>query len=1054
MVAVINSQELINRGFWNYRPTFLDGSKDAKSIYRFTEEVFNESIKQNTLVPVFDRVELATRMGVSEKTVQRAINKLTASQRVYVERISKGRYQVNLLNTGLNLAADCVIENFELETKLLAELEKQQQRASNRACKVNKQINDENVNKSITPKTDLAASNKDENTATSLSLDNESKLEVRPTSLEQAASQSTLETNITINSLANVAASKPETTVAQVQGQQVQQEINLASSNNQLKNKTNANESLFAKRLVTEQQRADDLFAQLEDEQQDQLIELTTVIESFWEKTGKLELLKEQWKEYQPDLDWYEFLTEKLMENVKLAYATRYNKLLAETKLPKEDVRKEAISGVLGYWQNINNVSQENIIIPPTILSAGTDNKVDFASLSASSQSINKEPSRFDRIMANIIRNETMLNDEGQPIKPSASNSNLAITSSNSNSISSSNKKLNVRELMKQSRETKNPNEPAIKPLKKEDKNVLKTNPYPEKPSGFTHVGEALFAKALGLDKINLNQNVDASSVNNTNEIAVIGINIKQELNQFSQANQSKSSSDNNGDFSDFNNSDVLGHECPQIDDQVFHSQNDQASNKLRLVLGHEYPQIDDQVNNQADKLQNDQFCKLSNNSITNKTEILGHKCPQNAVEGQENDHRFPTRAGQPNQTDKTNEQVVTANESTTAKVIAMPQIQQITGIVATPASITTNVTNKVATTTPSIMTIATSPTATTVPTNMHTRMREVKVLEVKNNLNNNLTLKTLRTSLVDNNIVPSSSDDSSSIETNTNSSTDIVDVQNVQQDQQYKQNTENQLIEYPTKNQNTVVETKENKIDKTTKRKKKNKKIGSNVAGNTSDGAGNGEEQQTLSEASRDGSAMRKRLELDKVVHKDEFRLWRIVGGDYKLERDENGNWMLPNKKGTLPKSEYSFWDIASFAQSQSTIAKPIAYAVGSYYRGDNDDVLKNHFQQSRNAYVGSSGRTVELTDEDKARINQQQIELNRMLLKEELMVQLWDKLAVSEQQKLVNEEIARFKQLFPQDYQNWTHQMLINHNREIVKARLAEEEISRREAQVSLAS
>ena len=330
--------------------------------------------------------------------------------------------------------------------------------------------------------------------------------------------------------------------------------------------------------------------------------------------------------------------------------------------------------------------------------------------------------------------------------------------------------------------------------------------------------------------------------------------------------------------------------------------------------------------------------------------------------------------------------------------------------------------------------------------------MREVKVLEVKNNLNNNLTLKTLRTSLVDNNTVPSSnSNDISSIEANTTNSTSTIDVQ---QDQKYEQNTETQLIEHPTKNQNTVLETKENKIDKTTKRKKKNKKIGSNVAGNVSDGIGNSEGQQTLSEASRDKDAMRKRLELDKVVHKDEFRLWRIVGGDYKLERDESGNWTLPNKKGTLPKSEYSFWDIASFAQSQSTIAKPIAYAVGSYYRGDNDDVLKNHFQQSRNSYVGSSGRTVEPTDEDKARLNQQQIELNRMLLKEELMVQLWDKLSTSEQQKLVNEEIARFSQLFPQHYQNWTHQMLINHNREIVKARLAEEEILRREGQVSLAS
>ncbi|MFY9226592.1 MAG: hypothetical protein WAQ98_28210 [Blastocatellia bacterium] len=1041
MVAVVNSQELINKGLWNYRPTFLDSNKDAKSIYRLVEEVFNESIKQGSLTPILDRVELAERMGVSEKTVQRACSKLMATERVYVERISKGQYQFALFATNTKLASDCVIKDFELETKLLAELEKQQQRASNRASKIANRTNDKTTVETSLKATINENKTNNEISTTSLLSDDESKLEAKLISLEKPASQLPApETNIIVNNAASVAASRPETTIAETQVQEVQKiqqgqqaKTNFAISNSQLKNKSSASESLFAKRLVTEQQRADDLFSQLEDEQQDQLIELTTTIEGFWEKTGKLELLNEQWKEYQPNLDWYEFLTEKLMETIKLAYATRHNKLLAETKLSIDDVRKEAINGVLEYWQNINSVSQENIIIPPTILSVGTDNKVDLASLSATSQQNNEQPSRFDRIMANLIRNETTLSDEGQSTKPSASNSNQTTTNFNSN------KKLNVRKLMKQSRETKDPNQPAIKPVKKEDRNVLKTNPYPEEPSGFTHIGETLFAKALGLDKINTNQNTDISNLNDANEIAVIGVNLNQEVNQssqFNQLDQSKSSSDN---FSDVSNNDVLGHECPQINNQASNKQNEQPLNKLRLISGQQCPQINDQVNNQVDNLQNDQFDQLSNNSITNTKEILGHKCPQNTVKGQENDHRFPTRAGEPNQTDK---------------VSIITNIANVSGKIAT-----------VATTTP-LPIIATSASATTVPTNMHMRVREVKVLKVNNNLNNNLkTLKTLRVSLVDNNTVPSSSNDSSddsssSIETNiVVNSIDTINVQedtkqDIQQDQQYEQNTENQLIENPTKKQNSVLETKENKTDKPTNRKKKNKKIGSSVASNLSDEASNSESQQTLSEASRDDDAMKKRLEMDKLVHKDEFRLWRVIGGDYKLERDENGNWMLPNKRGTLPKSEYSFWDIASFAQSQSTIAKPIAYAVGSYYRGDNDDVLKNHFQQNRNAYVGSSGRTVELTDEDKARLNQQQIELNRMLLKEELMVQLWDKLAVSEQQKLVNEEIARFKRLCPQDYQNWTHQMLINHNREIVKARLAEEEIVRRESQVSLAS
>ena len=224
MVAVVNSQELVNKGLWNYRPTFLDSNKDAKSIYRLVEEVFNESIKQGSLTPILDRVELAERMGVSEKTVQRACSKLMATERVYVERISKGQYQFALFATNTKLASDCVIKDFELETKLLAELEKQQQRASNRASKIANRTNDKTTSLEISP-TSIDKNKINEMSATSLLLDNQSSLEAKPTNLEKSIIETpALTTKTTANSVsANISASRPAATATEIQAQKNKQ---------------------------------------------------------------------------------------------------------------------------------------------------------------------------------------------------------------------------------------------------------------------------------------------------------------------------------------------------------------------------------------------------------------------------------------------------------------------------------------------------------------------------------------------------------------------------------------------------------------------------------------------------------------------------------------------------------------------------------------------------------------------------------------------------------------------------------------------------------------
>ena len=69
--AIINSSKMVKAGLWDYRPGFLIGKKASRSGYRLIEEIFNESIKQNTSSPIIAKQTLAYRLAVSDKTIQR-----------------------------------------------------------------------------------------------------------------------------------------------------------------------------------------------------------------------------------------------------------------------------------------------------------------------------------------------------------------------------------------------------------------------------------------------------------------------------------------------------------------------------------------------------------------------------------------------------------------------------------------------------------------------------------------------------------------------------------------------------------------------------------------------------------------------------------------------------------------------------------------------------------------------------------------------------------------------------------------------------------------------
>ena len=139
MVSLINSTKLIEHHLYAYRPSFLDGSKDAKSAYRLIEEIFNESIKELTATPEFDRVDLVARLGVSEKTLQRATNKLVNEGRISYERTSKGKCRYSLLYQGnIQLPEDCLLLDSSLTTSISLVAPGANAVAEAKECKLNK----------------------------------------------------------------------------------------------------------------------------------------------------------------------------------------------------------------------------------------------------------------------------------------------------------------------------------------------------------------------------------------------------------------------------------------------------------------------------------------------------------------------------------------------------------------------------------------------------------------------------------------------------------------------------------------------------------------------------------------------------------------------------------------------------------------------------------------------------------------------------------------------------------------------------------------------------
>lgn len=156
----------------------------------------------------------------------------------------------------------------------------------------------------------------------------------------------------------------------------------------------------------------------------------------------------------------------------------------------------------------------------------------------------------------------------------------------------------------------------------------------------------------------------------------------------------------------------------------------------------------------------------------------------------------------------------------------------------------------------------------------------------------------------------------------------------------------------------------------------------------------------------------MIKRLESDRVSPKD-FSLWKIVDGDHKVEQDNDGKYLLPNKLQNHPKSDYSFWDVLAYAQTQKSIDAPVGFSISWYYSGkvNTSSSFREYLKEKANSLIGAARKPTQPTPQQQLEAQKAKQEYEQQLAFENSKEQLWKNLSTDEQQSLLLEEIKELK-------------------------------------------
>jgi hypothetical protein len=194
----------------------------------------------------------------------------------------------------------------------------------------------------------------------------------------------------------------------------------------------------------------------------------------------------------------------------------------------------------------------------------------------------------------------------------------------------------------------------------------------------------------------------------------------------------------------------------------------------------------------------------------------------------------------------------------------------------------------------------------------------------------------------------------------------------------------------------------------------------------------------------------MIKRLKSDRVSPK-EFSLWKIINKDHKIEQDNDGNYLLPNRLQNHPKSKHSFWDILSYAQTQKSVKAPVGFSISKYYSGemDSNPTFQEYLKDKATSLIGAARKSTEPTAEQKLEAEKAKREYEELVAFDELQEKLWEDLTTDEKQHLLLEEIKELKanKNFLANYEKLRkdndvlEQCAINN----IKTRLAKEQIAK---------
>jgi hypothetical protein len=372
IIELFNPIELIgNLSKFLYYPKFIDEDKELTTRGKlFLTKIFNLLVGQQTYKPILSDSLIASDMDISEKSVRNWINKLSRLGKIYKQPIyGTGTYHLSFrYHPSLDLTPS---------QRITLEIEKAVSAAKTRKTRTTTETSGMARTLSLVPTQAEAPGAAQPPTqleqaslAQSQELTDHSLTPPVSSVIKSALpiSAQTLEAPEQLPQAEQEAEASQEKEINNVVSMKVDNEARVATFGSQLLGQDK--QQTKAQAIEEKLEQAERLFAELDEEQEESLFSLNTIIQEHWEKTGTIDQLQNIWEQSSSDrfFDFDDYVAEKVMEQIKVLYAKEY--LIFSLDYPSKQAKNLAINSLLTKWsvstpqpEQLNTV---DIIIKPS----------------------------------------------------------------------------------------------------------------------------------------------------------------------------------------------------------------------------------------------------------------------------------------------------------------------------------------------------------------------------------------------------------------------------------------------------------------------------------------------------------------------------------------------------------------------------------------------------------------------------------------------------------------------------------------------------------------